>query len=82
MPLGEISELNDFISNFPVSSGELWDAHGMIDTTADSSQGGDFIANIFDGVIDRADLNIPGVVKAAEKSMQQVIVIPCAFLPY
>lgn len=72
MPLGEISELNDFISNFPVSSGELRDAHGMIGATAGTPpKGGDFIANIFDGVIDRSYLNIPGIVKAAEKSMQQ-----------
>lgn len=41
---------------------------------------GDFIANIFDGVINRDDLDIPGAVKAPEKSLQQVIVIPRAFL--
>ncbi|XP_070010700.1 protein WEAK CHLOROPLAST MOVEMENT UNDER BLUE LIGHT-like 1 [Nicotiana sylvestris] len=35
------------------------------------SKGGDFIVNIFDGVIDMADLDISGTVKAAEKSMQQ-----------
>nr|XP_009761959.1 PREDICTED: uncharacterized protein LOC104214058 isoform X1 [Nicotiana sylvestris]XP_009761960.1 PREDICTED: uncharacterized protein LOC104214058 isoform X1 [Nicotiana sylvestris]XP_009761961.1 PREDICTED: uncharacterized protein LOC104214058 isoform X1 [Nicotiana sylvestris] len=72
LPFGEIGDLNDFMSSFPVSSGELRDAHGMIGATAGTPlKGGDFIATIFDGVIDRADLDIPGAVKAAGKFMQQ-----------
>ncbi|XP_075075510.1 uncharacterized protein LOC107770027 isoform X2 [Nicotiana tabacum] len=72
LPLREISDLNDFISSFSISSGELRDAHGMIGATARTPlKGGDFIANIFDGVIDRADHDIPGAVKAAEKFMHQ-----------
>nr|XP_016435639.1 PREDICTED: uncharacterized protein LOC107761845 isoform X3 [Nicotiana tabacum] len=81
LPFGEIGDLNDFMSSFPVSSGELRDAHGMIGATAGTPlKGGDFIATIFDGAIDRADLDIPGAVKAAGKFMQQVIAISRAFL--
>ncbi|XP_070010586.1 uncharacterized protein [Nicotiana sylvestris] len=72
LPLGEIDDLKDFLSCFLVSSGELWEAHGMIGATAGiPHKGGGSIANIFDGVIDRADLDIPSAVKVAEKFMQQ-----------
>ncbi|XP_070029019.1 uncharacterized protein [Nicotiana sylvestris] len=72
LPLGEIGDLNDFMSSFPVLSGELLDAHGMIGATEGTPlKGGDFIATIFDGVIDKADLDITRAVKAAEKFMQQ-----------
>lgn len=65
---GEICKLNNLISSFPISSGELRDAERMIGITAGAPlKGGDFIASIFDGVIDRADLDIFGSVKAAKK---------------
>lgn len=78
---GEIGKPNKLISYFPVSSGELRDAEGMVGVTAGTPpKGGDFIANIFDGVINMADLDISDAVKAAEKSMQHVIVFPYVFL--
>ncbi|XP_070009877.1 uncharacterized protein [Nicotiana sylvestris] len=72
LPLGEIGKPNDFISNFPVLSGELRDLERMIGITAGTPpKGGRFYCQHFYGIIDRADLDISRAVKVAEKSMQQ-----------
>ncbi|XP_019261249.1 PREDICTED: uncharacterized protein LOC109239179 [Nicotiana attenuata] len=69
---GEIGDFNDLISNYPISFGELRDAERMVGAkVGTSSKGGNFMADIFDGVIDRADLDIPGAVRVAEKFLQQ-----------
>ncbi|XP_070025439.1 COP1-interactive protein 1-like [Nicotiana sylvestris] len=69
---GQISDPNDLIQNFPVSSGELRDAKRMMGATVGTLfRGGGFIANFFDSVFDGADLDVSGTLKVANMLLQQ-----------
>ncbi|XP_070024942.1 uncharacterized protein [Nicotiana sylvestris] len=81
MPFGEVGDMNNFISCFKVSLGELRDAQEADAVKVEISlQGGGRLASISDGVSDSVGYDFPGVVKAAEKFMRHVIAIFCAFL--
>ncbi|XP_070009669.1 uncharacterized protein [Nicotiana sylvestris] len=73
-PQTEAAESGTVGSRRPFSSGELRDAQGMISAKAGIPlQGGSSIANIFDGVSDSADLDIPGAFKACKEIYDHAI---------
>lgn len=78
---GEIIHPYDLIQNYPVSSGEVRDAEGMIGTIVGTPfRGGGFIANVLDDVIEKVDLNVSSTVKIVDKSLQKILTLPCTFL--
>ncbi|XP_070014750.1 spindle pole body component 110-like [Nicotiana sylvestris] len=64
--------MNDFISCVQVSSGKFKDAReANVVKAGIPLQGGGSLANIFDGVSDSVGLDVPGIVRAAERFIRQ-----------
>lgn len=81
MPLGDISDIDDFISGFQFSSGELRDAQDANAAKVGGSiKGRGTLGNILDDVSENVDVDTPGSVKVAEKFMQPVIAALSIFI--